>query len=230
MTAAWSKGCRRHYPCYFCMSRGCEAKSKAVPRAEIEAGFADILKTLQPSPELFKLAKAMFRDAWDMRLSQTEAQRMEWQSQLKATEKQIEELLDRIVDAKSNSVVAAYEKRIDKLESEKIVLAERASKSVPPKGRLEECIELTLKFLSTPCKIYEKGDFALRQTVLRLAFWEPLRYHPEGGYRNHNFAFPFKALEGFSIPKSEMVLRGRIELPTSSLPMTRSTTELPQHP
>ena len=27
-----------------------------------------------------------------------------------------------------------------------------------------------------------------------------------------------------------MVLRGRIELPTSSLPMTRSTTELPQHP
>lgn len=54
------------------MTRGCEANSKSVPRAKIEAGFADILKTLQPSPQLFKLAKAMFRDAWDMRLSQAE--------------------------------------------------------------------------------------------------------------------------------------------------------------
>jgi hypothetical protein len=45
MTAAWSKGCRRHYPYYFCMTRGCEAKSKSVPRAKIEAAFADILKT-----------------------------------------------------------------------------------------------------------------------------------------------------------------------------------------
>ena len=166
MTDAWSKGCRRHYPYYFCVTRGCEAKSKSVPRAKIEAGFADILKTLQPSPQLFAIAKAMFRDAWDMRLGQAEAQRAEWQGQLKAAEKQIEDLLDRIIDTKSQSVVAAYEKRLDKLEREKIVLAERASKTLPPKGRLEECIELTLKFLSSPWKIYEKGDFALRQTVL----------------------------------------------------------------
>ncbi|MFD2740459.1 hypothetical protein ACFSUD_12805 [Sulfitobacter aestuarii] len=148
----------------------------------------------------------MFRDAWDMRLSQAEEQRTEWQSQIKASETQIEELLDRIIDAKSDSVVAAYEKRIDKLEREKIVLAERASKTVPPKGRLEECMELSLRFLSNPWEIYEKGSYALRQTVLRLAFVEPLRYHPNGVYGTPKFAFPFKALAGFSMPKSEMVL------------------------
>ena len=117
-----------------------------------------------------------------MRLSQAEAQRTEWQSQLKASEKQVEELLDRIIHAKSDSVVAAYEKRIDKLEREQIVLAERVSKTVPPKGRLEECMELPLKLLSRPWETYEKGSYALRQTALRLAFVEPLSYHPSGVY------------------------------------------------
>ncbi len=38
--------------------------------------------------------------------------------------------------------------------------------------------------------------------------------------------------DGLAMPLSyqgNMVLLGRIELPTSSLPMTRSTTELQQH-
>ena len=41
------------------------------------------------------------------------------------------------------SVVSAYEQRLGKLEREKIVLTERSAKALPPKGRLEECIELT---------------------------------------------------------------------------------------
>jgi hypothetical protein len=69
MTAAWSKGRYRHYPYYLCMTRGCEAKSKSVPRAKLEDGFAEIIKTLQPAERLFDLAKAMLCDAWDMRLN-----------------------------------------------------------------------------------------------------------------------------------------------------------------
>jgi hypothetical protein len=43
---------------------------------------------------------------------------------IKQTEKQIEQLLDRIVDASSASVVGAYEKRIATLELEKLLMAE----------------------------------------------------------------------------------------------------------
>ena len=69
----------------------------------------------------------------------------------------------------------------------------------------------------------------MRKIVLRLAFAEPLRYNKNGVYRTPNFSFPFRCLRGKLDQKSEMVLLGRIELPTSSLPMTRSTTELQQH-
>ncbi|WP_241484040.1 recombinase family protein [Ruegeria sp. ANG-R] len=63
MTAAWSKGKYRRYAYYRCETRGCEAKSKSVPKAKMEEGFGEILKGLQPAKELFQLAEVMLRDA-----------------------------------------------------------------------------------------------------------------------------------------------------------------------
>lgn len=153
MTAAWSKGCRQSYAYYRCVTRGCEAKRKSGPRSKMEDGFAEILQSLSPSRQLLDLVTVMLRDAWDMRLAQAHEQQGAWKAQFKATEKQIDDLLDRVMEAGSQSVIRAYEKRIDGLERQKIILAEKASKTLPPKGRLEECIELTLKFLANPWNI-----------------------------------------------------------------------------
>lgn len=77
-------------------------------------------------------------------------------------------------------MVSAYETRIEKFERDKLILNDKIAKSVPPKGPLEDCIELSLKFLSSPWNIWKNGDFAMRQAVLRLAFAEPLRYSQNG--------------------------------------------------
>ena len=121
-----------------------------------------------------------------------------------------------------------YETRIDRLERDRIVLQEKIDNAVPEKGRLEDCMELALRFLSSPWNIYKNGDYALRQTVLRLAFAKPLRYNQNGVYGTPEFSFPFKYLEGISGSKSEMVLLERIELSTSPLPRECSTSELQQ--
>ncbi|WP_373086912.1 recombinase family protein [Sneathiella sp.] len=214
MTACWSKGCRKPYPYYLCNARDCVSSRKSIPRSKIEDGFADILMSLQPTQQLFGLVKAMFKDAWDMRLVETHDAKETIVKQLQDIEKQIEGLLDRIVDASSPSVIGAYEGRIAKLEREKILLNEQTRRIIPPKGRFEEFIELSLEFLSTPWNIYDNGDLLLKQTVLRLAFSEPLRYSRKEGYRTIETAFPFKVLAGFNSQNSEMVHRGRFELPT----------------
>ncbi len=228
MTSAWSKGCRQHYAYYRCMTRGCSEKSKSIPRAKLEDGFEKVLKTLQPKKQLFELAKVMMQDAWDARLNSVMDAQGEVKRQLKAVEKQIESLLDRIVDAGSQSVIKAYETRLAKLERQKIVLEEKTQTIVPKKGKLEECIELSLKFLSNPWDIYKNGSYAMRQVVLRLAFVEPLPYCRNDGYGTPKISFPFKMLGGSSGRNEEMVLQGRIELPTSPLPRVCSTTELLQ--
>ena len=141
-----------------------------------------------------------------MRLASALNEKTTLQKQIEDVNRQLENMLDRIVEANNASVVSAYESRIEKLEREKLVLNEKMVKSTLPKGRLEDCIELSMKFLSSPWNVWKNGDFTMRQTVLRLAFVEPLRYGQNGVYENPKFAFPFKYLEGIKCQKSEMVL------------------------
>ncbi len=222
MTACWSKGKHRHYAYYLCDTRSCASSKKSVPRAKIEDGLESILQAMQPTPGLFAMAKAMFIDAWNARLANALASQETVKRQLKDVDKQIESLLDRIVETGSGSVVKAYETRIDKLERERFVLIERATSIVPPKGRLEESIEHALEFLSSPWNIWKNGSLAMRQAVLRLAFVEPLRYSGVSGYRTPKMAFPFRVLAGISTSKCGLVEPRRIELLTSSLRTTRS--------
>lgn len=56
-------------------------KGKSVPRAKMEDGFEEILKGLQPAQGLFELAKAMLRDAWDMRLATARGDKDEFRKQ-----------------------------------------------------------------------------------------------------------------------------------------------------
>lgn len=124
----------------------------------------------------------MFIDVWEMRLSEARSAKTTLDSQIKEIEGQTEALMDRIVEATSPSVIQAYEARIEKLERQKIRLAEQAAQIVPPKGRLDEFIEHALMFLGSPWILYEKGGFSIKRTVLKLAFAEPLRYSRDGGY------------------------------------------------
>jgi hypothetical protein len=101
-------------------------------------------------------------------------------------------------EADNASVIKAYEGKIAKLEREKLLLAEKAARIVPPKGRLEEFIEPALELLGNPWNICENGSLAFKRAVLRLAFSEPLRYSLDSGYRTAETAFPFKALAEIS--------------------------------
>ena len=62
------------------------------------------------------MAKAMFTEIWAVRLSEAENARQALTIQIKGVEKQIDSLLDRLVDASSASVIRAYETKIEKLE------------------------------------------------------------------------------------------------------------------
>ena len=228
MTAAWSKGKYRHYPYYLCQTRGCSEKGKSVARAKIEAGFEELMQRMVPSRALIKMVTAMFDEAWALRGATAREEQAEWKNQLKAIEKQIEETLDKIMEAENKSVVRALEKRIDKLEQQTIVLSEKTSAATQKKRSKRECIELCLQFLSNPCFIYKNGDHAVKQTVLKLAFVEPVQYCRKEGYRTPKLSLPFKVLEDITSSKNKMVLLERIELSTSPLPRECSTSELQQ--
>ena len=118
----------------------------------------------------------MFLELWDMRLAKAEEHAKSYQAQAKAAQKQIEKLLDRIVEAEAASVISAYEKRIAKREREKILLDEKVAATIKPRYAQEELFELAFGFLSSPYKIYKNGSLMVKKTVLRLTFQEPISY------------------------------------------------------
>ena len=72
--------------------------------------------------------------------------------------------------------------------------------------------ELLISFLASPGKIWEKGPYELKRTVIRLAFAAPLNVSRETGLRNAETTLPFKALRFLSTSKSQMVLHCGVEL------------------
>jgi site-specific DNA recombinase len=108
-------------------------------------------------------------------------------------------------DGSNNSVVSAYEKRIAKLEREKILEQEQLAKSGKPRHTFEESFEHAMQFLANPWTIWENADLLMKKTVLRLAFVEPLPYCRKEGLRTPNLALPFKALGWFCSNRCEVV-------------------------
>ena len=80
---------------------------------------------------MMQITKAVLHDSWNMRLVIAQNEKEALKKQRKDINRQLENMLDRIVEANSASVVSAYETRIEKLERDKIVLQERIAKSIP---------------------------------------------------------------------------------------------------
>ncbi len=215
LTACWSKSkTGKKHPYYLCFTKGCDSYRKSIRRDQIEGDFGKIVRALQPSPSLFKIARAMFEDVWNQRLAFAKEDKASLQRTIKTIDSKIETLVDRIVDAGSTSIASAYEKKIAGLEKERLLIAEKQAKTGAPLHAYDEMFELAMQFLANPWKLWESGQSHLRRMVLRLAFAERISYHREKGFSNPKKAIPFNMLGGIEMGKCEMAHPGRFELPT----------------
>ncbi len=204
LTACWSKGRYAHYPYYLCPSKGCPSYGKSIRREKLEKEFEELLRKLQPTEGLFELASVMFEDIWNHRIAYGQERVKDMRRELGKIEKQVEQLLDRIVDAQSATVVSAYEARIQKLEEDKRILSESMDNVGRPVRDFDDSLRTALQFLSSPWKIWVSDRFEDKQTVLKLTFADRLAYARNEGFRTAETTLPFKVLEGFCGGKNKM--------------------------
>jgi site-specific DNA recombinase len=216
LTACWSRSkTGKHHPYYFCFTRGCESHRKSIARDRLEGDFEAILQSLQPSEAMSTIVQDMFRKAWTMRQKQADAMKLASQKEATVIDKQIELLVDRIVESESATAIAAYERKIAKLEQDKLIALEKCAKGTTSKYTYEEMFELALGFLSNPWKLWKSDRLEDKRTVLKLAFAKRLPYHRGQGFRTPQPSVPF-AFFGSKIKKCEMAHPTRFELVTSA--------------
>ena len=213
MTSCWSKSATgKRYPYFWCQTKSCGMYRKSIRAEKIDAAFAEVMHALSPSKGLVGLVKTMLQDAWGQRLAQTNTIKETIKRDIAQLDKQLDGLLDRIVESDNPTVIAAFEKKITKLERDKLILADRIDQKAQPKHTLEEIFELSMTFLSNPWFIWKNGDLALKKTVLRLVFDKPLAYSKERGFRTPQTSVIFRFLDDLA-RKCKMVPRRGLEPP-----------------
>ena len=213
LTACWSKSkTGKKHPYYLCYNKACASCRKSIPRDKIEGEFETILQSMQPAENLFTIVKAMFQEAWKQRLAHAKHAEAVLKQDVTKTEKQIDVLMDRIVETDNATVMAAFEGKIAKLEKQKLIAIEKLADQGNPKHTFDEMFELALKFLSSPWNLWSSGQMHLRKTVLRLTFAERMAYHRDKGFRTPQVAVPFTFLGGI-MENLEVARRGGFEPP-----------------
>src|SRR5690606_15015036 len=127
---------------------------KSIRAEVIEGDFEKLLGELHPTEGLFNLAFQMFRDLSDAKVANTRGQTDHLRKEIVTIGRQVDQLLDRIVDASSDSVVRAYEKRIKELEARKAAFADKIANSGKPIRSFGETYRTAFDFLANPSKLW----------------------------------------------------------------------------
>ena len=196
LTAGWSRGKYQKFPYYRCRTKTCKMFGKSIRKDKIEADFEALLRDIQPSRGTLGMAKVMFRHCWDMLEEQAQSFNQDVKGRIKKTDKEIAAVVDMAVNASSSVVLSAYEKKIENLQNEKLILQEKLQNPGKSGHSYSELFELSMRFLSSPCKVWNSKQFDLQKIVLRLVFTEPALYCRKNGFLNTKFSIPFNMLGG----------------------------------
>ncbi|MGE0108764.1 MAG: recombinase zinc beta ribbon domain-containing protein [Bdellovibrionales bacterium] len=128
LTACWSKGKYRSYPYYFCYNRDCAAFKKSIRKEEIEHSFERLLKTLSPSESMFQMVVQMLRGIWEKQEKNQGRDAALLEKEYGEAEKRIGQIMDRILESDSASLIKVYEDRLKELELHKVELTEKRAK------------------------------------------------------------------------------------------------------
>ena len=212
LTAGWSTGkSGKKHAYYHCFAKGCACRGKSIKRDVIEGQFGEVLQSLRPAAQTASLFKELFFKAWDERGSRAEDIAKALRDDLRKTEKQIEQLLDRIVESSTASVIAAYERRIAQLEKDKLIIAEKLRGNAFPKHDSGAQFERAFRFLENPQELWASEAPEHKKLVLKLTFADRLAYCRNEGFRTPKTTLPFKALEAVAGEKCKMAEREGFE-------------------
>ena len=205
LTACWStsKTGDKH-PYYLCPKKGCASYRKSIRRSDLEGDFDNLIAGITPDARTFERFIGEL-DAFTKGIAgNNEDVRAEIRTRLTEIDTQIETLLDRIMEGKSETLVASYERRVEKLEREKLLLNEKLGAHAKLRQSPSQEFEPALRFLKNPMNLWRSDDLARKQAVMKMLFAARPGYKKKIGVRTPIYTCPVNALAAMSGGKSEM--------------------------
>ena len=118
--------------------------------------------------------------------------------ELTEIDRKVSQVVDRIVDAESKTVIGALEKKLDEMEQRKLLLAENIAKCGTPVRDYDESFRTSMEFLASPWILWESDSLEDKRAAVKLTFSDQLKYDRKEGFRTPQISLPFKALRDIS--------------------------------
>ena len=205
LRSCFSKGRSKHYAYYLCQNKSCEHYGKSIKQENIEGEFETLLSALVPLPGLLNAATKILKLIWERSTQSLKDNHEALKRRSRELERDINGLVEKIMDSTSPTITKAYERKIHKLEEEKLLIEEKLTQSDAPQRDFNEITRTALKFLSNPLKLWRCGEFEDKRAVLRLSFSAPLTYDRNSGYRTAAIARPFRLFGQYCTLEGKMV-------------------------
>ena len=141
---------------------------------------------------------------WEHNRATAAERRSALERRIRSLRKEEEKFLDRIVETDNQSVVAAYEKRIAKVQHEEAAVKEKLAQIDAEPADFDEMFKHTVDILSRPWEVWKKHDYEWKQAIIKVVFADKLRYSHESGLQTPETTFVFKVLRGEERAKNNL--------------------------
>ena len=224
LTSCWSAGRFEKYPYYLCRNKNCKLYGKSIKREKVHYDFEELLKSITPSPAMIGLMEDLLEEAKERRFENHEEVVDNYKKEKQLVEAKIEQFLDRILTTQSPTLMATYERQIDHLESQRILLDEKISDLAIVDDSLETVNRTALDFIANPYARWASEGLSGKRLVLKATFSRALAYSKDEGYRTAALSLPFLVLRDLSDTNSSLVEHSGFEPLTSCMPCKHSTS------
>jgi len=191
VTASWSTGRRRRYAYYHCSNRNCCRYGQTISATMMEQRFRDFLDTLHCTDEAIAIIRQELIAAWKALATEVEKERSERPRLIKDLEKEIDTLVNRLMDLSNRTAIAAIERRIEELETKRVEL-EAKTQEIPFAGiDAETAIKVGIRILTAPRLAWEEGSLTTKRVLQEHVLATPIPHDRNTGLGTPNLRLPF---------------------------------------
>lgn len=198
-----SKNPNKSYPHYTCNNKECSANPKNITASKVEADYVKMLEGIAVDRELLKMAEMVVTRIWENKVKNASSDRAASETEIRSLEAQIDEYINLIPAARSDSLKARYEAKIEGLDQRvRDIKFALQNKKEPD---FAEALRLVLKFLGTPAETWSNAVRELKTLVHSMIFEENPKYALQTGFGTPSLSLPFLIKEHVSDVNCELV-------------------------
>jgi len=203
MTGSSSKGKRKYYAHYTCNNKECSASPKNIIASKLEEDYLGLLEDITVDQKILKLGKEVATKIWEQKTKDLSITRERKDVEKKELEAAINNYVDLVATAKSESLRSRYEEKIEEIDRKiKDLESEFKNKKTPDAN---EALRLLFKFLGTPAIAWKYSSKQLKITLHNMIFTENPSYSVNTGFGTPKLSLPFHINEHIGSNDDDLV-------------------------